>query len=75
MQPTEKSRQFNKDRFDMLSIPGYVIKKNQSRGAWQGQSSRPTMYHKARDMLRKAQNGKNGHGQTVLERWYKDEFV
>ena len=33
MQPTEKSRQFNKDRFDILSIPGYVIKKNQSRGA------------------------------------------
>ena len=31
VQPTEKSRLFNKDRFDTLSIHGYVIKKNQSR--------------------------------------------
>ena len=31
MYPTEKSRQFHKDRFDILSIPGYVIKKNQLR--------------------------------------------
>ena len=55
-----------------MRIPGYVLKKNQSRGARHGQSFRPTMYHKARDMLRKAQNAKNGHGQSILERWYKD---
>ena len=72
VQPTEKSRQFNKDRFDMLSIPGYVMKKNHSRGARHGQSLRQTMYHKARDMLRKAENTKNGYCQTILERWYKD---
>ena len=56
----------------MLSIPGYVLKKNQSRGARHGQSLRQTMYHKARDMLRKTKDANNGHCQTVLERWYKD---
>ena len=58
MQPTETSRQFNKDRFDMLSIPGYVIKENQFRGVRHGQSLRQTMYHKGRDMLSKAKNTK-----------------
>ena len=72
MQPTEKSRQLNKDRFDILSIPGYVIKKNPSRGPWHGPSLRQTMYHKARDMLRKAKLPKNGQCQTILERWSRD---
>ena len=71
-QLTEKIRQFNKDRFDTLSIPGYVIKKNQSRGPWHGPSMSQTMYHKARDMLRKAKLQKNGSCQTTLERWYRD---
>ena len=73
MQPTEKSRQFNKDRFDTLSIPGYVLKKNQSRGPRHGPSLRQTVYHEARDMLRKAKNVKKGQCQTFLERWYRDE--
>ena len=30
MQPSERNQQLNKDRFVALSIPGYVIKKNQS---------------------------------------------
>ena len=30
------------------------------------------MYHEARDMLREAKHAKNGHCQTILERWYKD---
>ena len=73
MQPTDKSRQFNKDRFDILSIPEYVIKKIQSRGPRHGPSLRQTMHHKARDMLRKAKTNKNGQCKTILERWYKDE--
>ena len=72
MQPAEKSRQFNKDRFDTLSISRYVIKKNQSRGPRHGPSMRQTMYHKARDVLRKAKLPKNGSCQTILERWYGD---
>ena len=72
VQPTEKSRHFNKDRFDILSIPEYVIKKNQSRGPRHGPSLRQTVFHKARGVLGKAKNAKNGHCRTVLERWYKD---
>ena len=64
MQPSEKSRQFKKDRFDILSIPGYVTEKNQSRGPRHGPSLRQTLYHKARDMLRKARSAKNGHCQN-----------
>ena len=73
VEPTEKSRQFNKDRCDSLSIPGYVIKKNQSRAPRHGPSMRQTMYHKARDMLRKAKLPKDGSCQTILERKYRDE--
>ena len=34
---------------------------------------RQVMYHKARDMLRKANTKKNGQRKTILERWYKHE--
>ena len=50
----------NKERFDVLSNPGYFIKKNLSHGARHGPSVRQTMYFKAHDMLRKARNNKNG---------------
>ena len=33
---------------------------------------RQTMYHKARDVLRKAKLPKNGSCQAILERWYGD---
>ena len=71
-QPTEKSRQHNKDRYDSLSIPGYEIKKNQSRGPRHVQSMRQTIYHKGRDMLRKDNLSKNGSCETIRERWYTD---
>ena len=73
MQPTERSRQMNKDRFDVLSIPGYVIKKNPTHGARHGPSVRQWMYFKAHEMLRKTRSNKNGNCKTVLETWYKDE--
>ena len=41
--------------FDILSIPGYVIKKNQLPD---GQSLRETVYHDAREMLRTSQKCK-----------------
>ena len=53
MQPAARNRQYNKDRHDSLSIPGYVIKKNQSRGSRHGQSTGQMMYHKARATLRR----------------------
>ena len=74
MQPTAMHRRYDKDRYDPLSIPGYVIKKNQSRGPRHGQSMRHTMYHKAKDMLRRAKHPKNGSCKTILERWYNDAY-
>ena len=57
---------------EILSIPGYVIKKNQSRGPRHCPSMRQTMHHRASDMWRKAKLPQNGSCQTILERWYKD---
>ena len=72
MRPSETNRQLNKDRFELLSIPGNAIKKNQSRGPRHGQSMRQIMYHKARDILRRAKLPKNGSYETILERWQTD---
>ena len=36
VQPSEKNRQFNKERYDVLSIPSYVIKKNPTHGGRHG---------------------------------------
>ena len=72
MQPSAMNRPYNKDRFDSLSIHGYVMEKNRSRGPRHGPSMRQIMYHQARDMLRKAQIPKNGSCETILERWHTD---
>ena len=68
-QPTERNRQLNKERFDVLSIPGYVLTKSPFHGARHGPSVRKTMYYKAHDVLRKARNNKNGNCDIILERW------
>ena len=72
LQPTAMDRQYHKDKFDTLSIPGNVIKKNQSRSPRRGHSLRQIMYHKARDMLRKAKLPKSGSCETTLVRWHTD---
>ena len=64
---------FPKDNYDLNSIPGYIIKKNSSRGPKHGQSERQIMFFNAKDMLRKAKNKKNGHHPTILSRWKTDE--
>ena len=48
------------------------MKKNQSRGPRHGQAMRQIMYHKGRDILRKAKLPKNGSCKTILERWHTD---
>ena len=73
LQPTERNRQMNKERFDVLSIPCCVIKKNPTHGARHGPSVPQTMYFKAHHMLRKARSNKNCNCKTILERWYKDD--
>ena len=72
MQPSER-KQLNKDRFDSLSIHEYVMKKNQSRGPRHGQSMRQILYHKARDMLRKAKFPKKG--EKMAHRCRRSEVI
>ena len=73
MQPTERNRQLNKARYDVLPIPGYVIKKNPTHGARHGHPVRQTMYHKAHDMLKKACKHKSGGYSTILDRLHDDD--
>ena len=73
MQPTERNRQLNKARYDVMSIPSYAIKTNPIHGAGHGPTVRQTMYHKAHDMLRKARRHKSGGYKTILERWPHDD--
>ena len=51
MQPSERNRQLNKEIYDVLSIPGHVIKNNPTHGARHGPSMRQCMYYKAQEML------------------------
>ena len=55
---------------DFSSIPGFVIKKNSSRGPKDGQSERQIMFFKAKEMLMKARQEKHGSHPTILARWY-----
>ena len=48
IQPSDRNRQTNKERYGALSIPGYVIKKNPNHGA------RPWRVHNAMDVFQGA---------------------
>ena len=67
--PTE----LDQNNHDVTSIPGYVIKKNSSRGAKHGPCERQRMYYQAKQMLKKARQQKHGRHPTILSRWYGDE--
>ena len=54
LQPSDRHRQLNKDRYVVLSIPNYVIKKGPSHGARHGPTERQRIYHKAHNTLKKA---------------------
>ena len=56
-----------------MSIPGYVIKKNNKRGAGHGLSERQRIYNKAREMQHKAGQMKHGQHSSILARWLRDE--
>ena len=58
---------------DCTSIPGFVIKKNSSRGPKRGQSERQIMFFKAKEMLKKARQPQHGGHPTILARWYAQE--
>ena len=73
LQSSQRTRELDKNNYDVLSIPGYVIKKNTIRGAQHGPSERKRMYHKAKEMLQKALQPKNGGHKSILGRWHKDD--
>ena len=61
-----------KTNYDFPSIPGFVVKKNSSRGPKHGASEKQIMLCKAKQMLQKARQGKHGKLPTILSRWYAD---
>ena len=70
---SQRPKEFEKNNRDVSSIPCYVIKKNSSRGAKHGPSERQRMYFQAKQMLKKARQGKHGRHPTILSRWYASE--
>ena len=72
MQPSERNRQLNKVRYEVLSITGYVITKNPTHGARQRPTMRQCMYYNANVMLKEARKHKNGY-KNILDRWNKDD--
>ena len=72
MKSSQSPTEFDQNNRDVTSIPGYVIKKNSSRGVKHGPSERQRMYYQARQMLQKARQGKYGRHPTILSRWYGD---
>ena len=58
---------------DYISIPGFVMKKNSSRGPKHGQFERQIVFFKAKEMLKKIIQSKHGGNPTILARWYAQE--
>ena len=52
--PSEETRLLTKEKFDLLSIPHSVIKKESFRGARHGKTDEQREYHQANVSLRKA---------------------
>ena len=73
MKSTRFPTEFDQNNRDVTSIPGYVIKKNSSRGAKHGPSERQRMYYQAKQMLKKAGQKKHGSHPTILSLRYGDE--
>ena len=73
MKSTRSPTEFEQNNRDVTSISGYVIKKNRKRGVQHGASERQKMYFQAKQMLKKARQGKHGGHPTILSRWYADE--
>ena len=70
VQPSERNRQLNKERLDVLSISCHVIQKNLTHGTRHGTPMRQCMYYKAHDMLKNAQRKQY---KSILERSTTEE--
>ena len=73
MKSSQRPTEFAQNIYDVTSIPGYVFKRNSSRGAKHGRSERQRMHCQAKQMLKKARQKKHGRHPTVLSRWYASE--
>ena len=74
MQSSERNRQLNKERYDVLSITGYVFKKKKlTHGARHGPSVQQCMHHKEYEMLKKARKHKNGDYKNIMDRWNNND--
>ena len=66
IKPSDKSRKLDNDRFDVLSIPHYVIKKGPSRGARHGPTMMQRIYHIVHNSRRKT---KKQDYKSILDRF------
>ena len=73
LRTSRNEKEVDKSINDAVSIPGYVTKKNNKRGARHGPSERQRIYNKAREMLHKAGQKKHGQHSTIHARWLSDE--
>ena len=67
MKSTRSPTEFDQNKCDV------VFKKNRSRGAKHGASESQKMHFHAKQMLKKARQGKHGGHPTILSRWYADD--
>ena len=76
LQPSERNRQLNKERYNVLSIPNCVIKKNPSHGARHGPTERQWIHSKDHNTLRKStlRKGPKKKCHTILERFWSDSL-
>ena len=58
MKSSQRPTEFEQNNYDVTSIPGYVVKKNSSRGAKHGPSERQKMYYQTKQMLKKGPSEK-----------------
>ena len=66
LRPSQKNRKLNKDRFDVLSIPNYVIMKGLSHGARHGPTEGQRFISKL--TMHSGKQKKHGH-RTILDRF------
>ena len=69
---SRSEKEVDKSNNDVVSIPAYVIKKKNKRGAKHGPSERQRMYYNFKNMLHKAGQKKHGGHSSILARWHSD---
>ena len=70
---SRNEKEVDKSNNDVVSMPGYVIKKINKRGAGHGPSERQRKYNKAREMVHKAASDKkHGEHSSILATWRSD---